>query len=186
MPRFRKAALTPALTPGLGDTMPQLSSYLPSAIALLPLMFVAVVLAATRPNLRSEVRTSTRFFAVVGLTILMQSLHFLEELRSDFFIRLPETFGLQPFTETVFVTFNATWLAIWVISLFAVRAGLRFSCFPLWFLGLAMVLNLLAHPLLALRAGGYFPGLLTAPLVGVLGVLTIRELVRVTASESVT
>jgi hypothetical protein len=48
-----------------------------------------------------------------------------------------------------------------------------------------MVLNLLAHPMLALRTGGYFPGLLTAPLVGVLGILTIGELVRVTAPETV-
>jgi len=48
-------------------------------------------------------------------------------------------------------------LAIWVLALFAARAGLVIALFPLWFLGLGMVLNLLAHPILALRAGGYFP-----------------------------
>ncbi len=164
--------------------MAQLSSYLPSILALGSLMLASVVLTFVRPHLRAEVRTSIRFFAVGGLAILVQCLHFLEELRSHFFVRFPEIFGLQPFTETVFVWFNVTWLAIWVIALFAVRAGLVIAVIPLWFLGLAMVLNLFAHPILALRVGGYFPGLLTAPLVGVLGVLVIRELMRVTSRES--
>ncbi len=164
--------------------MPQLSSYLPSVLALGSLLIASVVLTIVRPHLRPEVRTSNRFLAVLGLTILVQCLHFLEELRSDFFIRFPEVFGLQPFAETSFVWFNVTWLVIWVIALFSVRAGLVIAVCPLWFLGLAMVLNLLAHPILALRAGGYFPGLLTAPLVGVLGILTIRELARVTAPET--
>ena len=163
--------------------MPQLSSYLPSTLALGTLLVAAVALTAVRPQLRSEVRTSARLFAVVGLTILLQAFHFIEELQSNFFIRFPEAFGLQPFTEPVFVAFNVTWLVIWVIALFALRAGLVIAVCPLWFLGLAMLLNLIAHPVLALRTGGYFPGLLTAPLVGVFGILLIRELVRVTAPE---
>jgi hypothetical protein len=149
-------------------------------------MLASVILTVIRPRLRPEVRRSARFFIVVGLTILAQCVHFLEEFRSHFFIRFPEAFGLQPFTETVFVSFNLTWLAIWVIALFAVRKGLVIAVCPIWFLGLAMVLNFLAHPILALRSGGYFPGLLTAPLVGVLGVLLIGELVRVTAPEIAT
>ena len=40
--------------------------------------------------------------------------------------------------------------------------------------------NGLAHPLLAIRAGGYFPGLATAPLVGVVGVMLFRRLLRIT------
>ncbi len=149
--------------------MPQLSSYLPSALALLMLLIAAVVLTVVRPHLRREVRASARFFAVVGLTIVAQCLHFLEELRSRLYIRLPETLELQPWTESLFVSFNVTWLAIWAISLFAVRAGLVIAVCFLWFLGLAMVLNLLVHPVLAFLTGGYFPGLVTAPLVGVLG-----------------
>jgi hypothetical protein len=53
--------------------------------------------------------------------------------------------------------------------------------FPLWFLGIACALNGLAHPLLALRSGGYFPGLITSPLVGVAGVLLLWRTLRVTA-----
>lgn len=166
--------------------MPQLSSYLPSFLALFMLLIASVVLTVVRPRLRPEVKASTRFLAVVGLTILGQCLHFFEEWRSRLYIRLPETFDLQPLTESLFVSFNVTWLAIWVISLLAVRAGLVIALCPLWFLGLAMVFNLFAHPLLALVDGGYFPGLVTAPLVGVLGILAIRELVRVTAPEAAT
>ena len=164
--------------------MPEFSSYLPSALALGTLMLVSVVLTLVRPRLRPEVRTTTRFSTVLGLAILVQCLHFLEELRSDFFIRFPEAFGLPPIAERAFVSFNVACLAIWVIALLSARAGLVIALFPLWFLGLAMVLNLFAHPMLALRAGGYFPGLLTAPLVGLLGVLAVRELVKVTAVET--
>ena len=163
--------------------MPQLSSYLTGTVGLLALLVASVVLTAFRPQLDPEVRASTRFFTIVVLSILGQCFHFIEELQSRFFIRFPETLGLQPWSETFFVSFNVTWLGLWVMALLGVRAGLVIAACPLWFLGLAMVVNLLAHPLLALGAGGYFPGLLTTPLVGVLGILLIRELVRVTAPE---
>jgi len=165
--------------------MQQLSSFMPSVLVLGTILIVSVILAVTRPRLRPEVRTSVRFLSVVALTILAQGFHFLEEWRSRFYVRLPEAFGLPPFGEALFVWFNAAWLAIWVISLFAVRRGIVIAACPLWFLGLGMVLNLLAHPILALRASAYFPGLFTSPIVGLLGILTIRELLRVSAPEGV-
>ena len=164
--------------------MNQLSSFIPSTIALGSVMVAAVVLTMIRPRLRPEARKSARFVAVTGLTILAQGLHFIEELRSNFHVLFPEAFSLQPFSEGVFVSFNVAWLVIWVLSLFAVRAGIVIAVCPLWFLGLAMVLNLVAHPILALRAGGYFPGLFSAPLVGLFGALLIRELFRATASDN--
>lgn len=156
-------------------------SNLPSVLALGTLLLASVVLTVLRPHLRPDVRRSTRFFAVVGATILIQALHFFEEWRSGFFIEFPEIFGLPPMSETVFVWFNLTWLVIWAVALFASRAGFVIALCPLWFLGLGMALNLVAHPALALSVGGYFPGLLTAPLVGVLGILVIGELVKATA-----
>ena len=161
--------------------MPRLSSFLPSTLALGVPLLASVALALARPRLKPEASTSTRFLVVVGLTILVQAVHFLEELRAEFYVRFPEAFGLQPFSASFFVWFNVAWLAIWTVSLLAVRAGFVWATCPLWFLGLAMVLNFVAHPLLALFAGGYFPGLLTAPLLGVLGALVLHELKRVTA-----
>jgi hypothetical protein len=52
----------------------------------------------------------------------------------------------------------------------------RIALFPLWFMGIACVVNGLGHPALSARAGGYFPGLVTSPLVGVLGILLLRKL----------
>ena len=162
--------------------MPLVSSYLPSILALGTLLLVSLALTVLRPHLRPEVGSS-RFFGVAALTILAQALHFLEELQSRFSVRLPETFGLPPLDETVFVSFNVAWLAIWVVALFGVRRGLAVATCPLWFLALGMMLNLIAHPVLAMRAGGYFPGLLTSPLVGLLGIFLILELLRGTSSE---
>lgn len=164
--------------------MREFSSFLPSALALGTLLVVALAFTLARPHLRPDARRSLRFAIVIGLTILAQGVHFLEEYRSQFFARFPETFGLQPMSESAFVWFNVVWLAIWIIALFAVRAGLVIAVWPLWFLALATVLNLFAHPILALRAGGYFPGLITAPLVGLPGVLAIRELMTATAHDS--
>ena len=71
---------------------------------------------------------------------------------------------------------------MWLIALVGALKGHLIALWPLWFLALAKVLNLIAHPILALRAGGYFPGLLTAPVVGLLGILAVRELLRVTTA----
>lgn len=53
----------------------------------------------------------------------------------------------------------------------------------LWFLGIAGVVNGVAHPALAqlaLRAGSYFPGLITSPLIGGLGLTLLRRLTSIT------
>src|SRR6266481_5161641 len=49
--------------------------------------------------------------------------------------------------------------------------GYRFALFPVWFFAIEAVVNGIAHPVLALVAQGYLPGLITSPVVGVLGVL---------------
>ena len=167
-----------------GKAMASLSSYLPSIVALGTILAVAALITAARPRVRADVSQSRRFLVVAALTIAAQALHFLEELGSGFFVEFPAFFGLPPFTKTAFVVFNVAWIGIWVIALVLVRAGSIFATWPLWFLGLAAVLNLLAHPVLAMRAGAYFPGLFTAPLVGLFGVLLVRELIRLTAEEA--
>jgi hypothetical protein len=83
----------------------------------------------------------------------------------------------------VFVWANVTALVVWVAALIAVRQGVVIALLPLWFLGFAEVLNLFLHPYLALKTGGYYSGVVTAPLVGVLGMMTTRELARLTAKD---
>jgi hypothetical protein len=162
--------------------MMPISSYLPSIVLLGILAFASLILTAMRPHLRPDIRTSRRFALVVALTILAQSIHFVEELLSQFPVRFPEAFGSPPMSSTFFVALNVVWLLTWVAALIAVRHGFVAGIWPLWFLGLAMVLNFVGHPILALRFGGYFPGVFTALPVGVLGLLLLIELRRVTAS----
>ena len=77
--------------------------------------------------------------------------------------------------ELLFVGFNLAWLVVWLTCIPLLRSRSRFALFAAWFLALAGLLNLVAHPAMALRVGGYFPGLLTAPFIGAAAAwLTIR------------
>jgi len=53
---------------------------------------------------------------------------------------------------------------------------MRAALFPLWFLAIASLANGVAHPLLSVQAGRYFPGLFTSPLVGVAGLALLRQM----------
>ena len=71
------------------------------------------------------------------------------------------------------------------ISWFQFRVGDYLGCwqffdftvpihlYHVWFLAIASALNGIAHPVLSMMGGGYFPGLLTSPLVGILGTLRV-------------
>jgi hypothetical protein len=84
--------------------------------------------------------------------------------------------GLSPWSLRFFVTFNLFWLAVWGLSLWGLKARWQAALFPLWFLGLGCLVNGLAHPAFSLRTGGYFPGLFTSPLVGLVGIFLLRRL----------
>jgi hypothetical protein len=160
-----------------------LSAYLPSIISLGSILIIAGMITAARPYVRQEVRQRRSFMVIAAITIVAQAAHFLEELAFGFFIEFPAVFGLPPFTKTAFALFNVTWLVIWAVALFGVRVGVALATWPLWFLGLAAVLNMIAHPVLGLRAEGYFPGLFTAPVVGITGILLLRQLTELTSKE---
>ncbi len=79
------------------------------------------------------------------------------------------------------ISFNVAWLVIWALSAWGLARRHHVALFPLWFLGIGSVANGLLHPLLALNAGGYFPGLATSPVMAVVGALLLARLSRVTA-----
>ena len=144
------------------------------ALAALVLTLVRRPADRSRPATRALVR-------VASIAILAQAVHFIEELVTGFYERFPATLGLASWPLDFFVTFNVAWLAIWILSAAALRTGHRAAFFPLWFLALASAANGLAHPVLAARAGGYFPGLLTAPFAAVAGIVLLRRLMVMTA-----
>lgn len=91
-------------------------------------------------------------------------------------MQFPALFGLDAMPLSVFVLFNVTWIAIWIVSIPLLRSACRPAFFAAWFLAIAAMLNGLAHPLLAIASGGYFPGLVTSPFIGLAGVYLWRRL----------
>lgn len=158
-----------------------MTSLLPSAVALGAVALVALGLTSRRSS--PPGRAAERGAAARSLLIALgaQSAHFAEELATGFHERLPALFGQPAMPLEVFVGFNAAWLAAWGASVPGLRTGRRPAFFAAWFLAVGGVLNLVGHPVLALAAGGYFPGLASSPFLGVAAALLwlrLREATR--------
>jgi hypothetical protein len=119
---------------------------------------------------------------LIGLAA--QCLHFMEEFVTRFNDRFPALLGLPAWSENFFVVFNLIWLSVWTLSAIGLQKGYRFALFPVWFFAIAAIANGIAHPLLALVARGYFPGLITSPVLGVLGLLLVPRLQALTRSPA--
>ncbi len=105
-------------------------------------------------------------------------------MSQGFHHRYPELLGLKPWPLEFFVSFNVTWLLVWLLCLMGLRRHLRAALFPLWLLGIACVVNLVAHPLMALADGRYFPGLWTSPLAGLVGMPLLGRLAAYTRTAA--
>lgn len=153
-------------------------SLLPSFVVLGLAALAALLLARSRfspPENLAERATAARALAIaVGI----QCIHFVEETASGFHERLGTLFGLPGIPLLVFLLFNLAWLGIWVASVRGLRTARSAAFFAAWFLAIAGMINGIAHPLLAVAAEGYFPGLVSAPFIGVASIwlyLTLRR-----------
>lgn len=117
----------------------------------------------------------------LGVATVTQGAHFVEEWITGFHIRFPALLGLGPMPLSFFVSFNLAWIVIWIVSVPFIRLGRRWAFFAAWFLAIAGALNGAAHPIMAIEAGGYFPGLITSPLIGIAGVILWQRLHRATS-----
>ena len=142
----------------------------------------SLILAVTRGGVDPEHLLKVRRVAALG--VVLHVVHFCEEYWQEFYLRFPSLFGLAPWSEGFFVTFNVFWLAVWVLAIIGLAKLPRAAAFPLWFLALASAANGVVHPLLSLAVAGYFPGLWSSPLVGILGVLLLRNLGAATHARS--
>jgi hypothetical protein len=75
---------------------------------------------------------------------------------------------------------------LWLLGAVGVKCGIRAAYFPVWFFSIGMVGNAIWHPLLSLATGGYFPGLFTSPFGGVIGIMLLSRLWKLTAPFAVT
>jgi hypothetical protein len=141
---------------------------------------LALILTILRWPAGKEAVDDERMARLFLIGVGAQSLHFMEEFITRFQDRFPELLGFPAWPENFFVVFNLTWLSIWIFSAVGLQRGYRFALFPVWFFAIAAIMNGIAHPVLAIVARGYFPGLISSPVLGVLGVLLWRRLLALT------
>ena len=151
-------------------------SYLPSIVVLGLVALVALRIARSRASREDRAEKRVAASKALGLATAVQSVHFGEEWATEFHIRFPALFGLEPMSLPVFVLFNLAWIAIWIASIPMLRTVHTFGFFAAWFLALAGMINAVAHPLMAIVSGGYFPGLISSPLIGVAAFCLWRRL----------
>jgi hypothetical protein len=139
----------------------------------------ALLLTVRRTPVADDRVGRQRTTLVYAALVMAQALHAAEEYATGFYSAFPSMLGLAPWPIGFFLAFNLTWLAVWIASAIGLRAGQAAAYFPAWFLAIAAIGNGVAHPLLAIRAGGYFPGLVTSPLLAVGGILLWRRMVEI-------
>jgi hypothetical protein len=122
---------------------------------------------------------SSRLKSLFAFSIPLFVAHGIEEYVTGFyeFDTLDEwIFGLLPFTSTheaMFVTFQVMfWLLLIVSSLLLVSDRVRF--YALFLVGFIYVVEL-HHPIKAILAGGYYPGLITSLVFPVFALLFFKE-----------
>lgn len=151
-------------------------SVIPSVVVLGLVACVAACFTLGRSSPVEAVTDRVVASTFLGVATVVQGAHFAEEWATGFHVRFPALIGLDPMPLSFFVTFNLVWLAIWIISIPFLQVGRTPAFFAAWFLAIAGMLNGVAHPMMAISSDGYFPGLITSPVVGIAGVLLWQRL----------
>lgn len=160
-----------------------LLSLLPSLIVLGLAALAAAILARSGHSHPENLAERSAAARTLALATAVQAVHFAEETMTGFPERLGALLGIPAMPMSFFLTFNLVWLVIWVVSVPGIRSAKSFAYFAAWFLAIAGMVNAIAHPLLAIAAGAYFPGLVTSPLIGAAGAwlwLRLRAATRAT------
>jgi len=145
---------------------------------------VALVLTIVR---RPRKYSSEEIDSIIGLYLVgiaCQCLHFTEEFVTGFYVRVPPFLGFVPWSPEFFVVFNLIWIALWLLGAVGIKKQIRIAFFPVWFFAIGMVGNAIWHPLLCFATGSYFPGLFTSPFAGVVGVVLVSRLLKLTRAAA--
>ncbi len=141
---------------------------------------IAIVLTIIRRPAKNSDAAIDAIVRLYLIGIAFQCLHFTEEYVTRFYVRAPEFLGFVAWPSEFFVIFNLTWIALWLLAAVGVKREMRVAYFPVWFFAVGMVGNAIWHPLLCLATGGYFPGLFTSPFAGIIGVMLLSRLRKLT------
>lgn len=159
-----------------------MTSVLPGLIVLGIAALAALLFAIFRKTPPDNNRQRQAASRALAATTAIQAIHFVEEFAAGFPAKFPALFGLPPMSTTYFITFNLAWLAIWVASIPGLRLGQRATYFAAWFLAIAGIINGVGHPAISIYVKGYFPGLLSSPLIGLAGIWLFSRLYAATAN----
>jgi len=117
------------------------------------------------------------------LGIAIQGLHFYEEYLTGFQQKFPAFFGYE-WSDRRFVVFNLVWLSLFVLSAFGLLLKSRLAYLPAFFFALVGEIgNGIAHLALSVAQRRYFPGLFTAPVVLVVGLVLLSKLMKTTEAQ---
>ena len=138
------------------------------------LLLAALIVAAARP----PAADTERVVRAASLNLALQALHVAEEFSWGFHERAPALMGLEAWSDGYFVWVNLAAIAAWSLALGAFAGGRanRLWSGLFWFLALASLGNALWHPASSIAIGGYFPGTVTAPFLGLAGYRLARAL----------
>jgi hypothetical protein len=122
---------------------------------------------------------SSRILPTFSVAVLVQCIHLIEEYRAGFYRAFPAIMGSTAWSARQFLLFNSVWLAVFILAGVGLTQGWRPAYLIALFLALGGgIRNGLGHILLSIRAGGYFPGIYTAPFVLLAGALLAFQLYR--------
>lgn len=154
---------------------------LPSIFVLGLAALAALALIQSRWSAPEDTEKRAAAARVMIFSVGAQSIHFAEEAATGFHQELGAFFGLPGIPFVTFVIFNVVWIGIWVASVPGLRGGRPWAFFAAWFLAIAGMVNGVAHPLLSMATGEYFPGVGSSPLVGLVSIwlwLALRSATR--------
>ncbi|HEX8644860.1 MAG TPA: HXXEE domain-containing protein [Allosphingosinicella sp.] len=151
---------------------------LPGEAASLGFFSLLLAIAMTVAVRRRGSMKADRVVPAACLALAVQALHVAEEFATRFHVVAPELFGLQPWSDAYFIWVNMAAIAGWALAIAAVASGRGHAFWAglLWFLALASLGNALWHPAASIALGAYFPGTITAPLLGIAGFVLARRL----------
>jgi hypothetical protein len=120
--------------------------------------------------------------ATYGVALVIFRVHACEEFPTGFQRRLPALVG-DRWTDTQFLVFNAAWWMTFVLGGWGLRRRHPVAVLIVLFFALGGgVGNGVAHLLLVVTQGGYFPGAWTAPLCLIVGAVLLRQLFTISAT----
>jgi Protein of unknown function with HXXEE motif len=110
------------------------------------------------------------------IAIAVQCVHFTEEYVTGFQHRFPRLFG-DDWSDARFVTFNMLWLAAFVLAALGIYRRVPLAYLVVLFLALiGGVANGASHLVLGAINRGYFPGVITAPLCLLMGIVLLSRI----------